>query len=75
MPMPRKQVAVSPSAIAPRLLTIKQAAEYLNATVWFVRTLAWDKKVPYVKWGHRVAFDRADLDRFVEARKSGVPRE
>ncbi len=54
----------------PRLLTVKQAAVYLNATIWFVRTLAWSGRIPYVRFGRRILFDIKDLDEFIEQEKS-----
>jgi len=73
---PRKQpltsAALPPSAtpsIEPRMLTVKHAAAYLGATVWFVRSLAWSRKVPHSVFGKRIVFDRADLDRYVDSQK------
>jgi len=54
----------------PRLLTVKNAAAYLSATVWFVRNLAWSKAVPYITLGQRMLFDKADLDAYIERKKA-----
>ncbi len=62
----QKQIA----APEPRLLTVKAAAAYLSATIWFVRTLAWEKRVPFLHFGNRILFDRADLDRYIESQKA-----
>jgi len=63
-----KPVAVS--SIQPRLLNIKQAAEYLGCPVWTLRSLEWAGKLPSVRrLGRRILFDRADLDRLVEEKK------
>ena len=56
----------------PRLLTVKGAAAYLSTTVWAIRNLAWGQKVPYVRLGARILFDKADLDRFIESQKVQV---
>jgi excisionase family DNA binding protein len=58
--------------VQPRLLNVKQAAAYLGATVWFVRTIAWEKKVRSVMFGNRLLFDRADLDSFIDRAKAGA---
>lgn len=58
-------------AIQPRAYSIEEAANYIGATVWFLRTLIWNRRIPYLKHGHRYAFDRVDLDRFLEANKIG----
>lgn len=51
------------------MLTVKEAATYLGATIWFVRELVWGRKVRSLKFGKRIVFDRADLDAFVEQQK------
>jgi excisionase family DNA binding protein len=60
------------SAPGPRMLNVTAAAEYTGATVWFIRTLAWEKKVPSVILGNRLLFDRADLDAFIDRAKAGA---
>jgi excisionase family DNA binding protein len=66
----KKQVAVaSATAIVPRLLSVKEAATYLGATVWQVRTLVWGKKLVALRMGHRQVFDKCELDAFVEKLK------
>ena len=56
-------------APAPRLVGVAAAAAYLGCTVWAVRSLQWDKQIPYVRIGQRLLFDIADLDAFVERSK------
>lgn len=67
-------VATTAPAIVPRAYSIEEAAKYIGATVWFLRTLVWNHRIPYLKHGHRYAFDRTDLDRFLEQHKIGVAR-
>lgn len=64
------QAAAATGALAPRLLPIKQAAEYLSCTVWAVRSLVWNREVPSLKIGNRILFDKKDLDALVERMKS-----
>jgi excisionase family DNA binding protein len=52
--------------ITPRLLTIKQAATYLSATIWSVRELLWSDSIPHVVIGRRHLIDRGDLDRYID---------
>lgn len=68
--LPMAIALVSVHAVEPRLLNIKQAAAYLSARVWFMRNLVWARRIPFVKFGKAYAFDRADLDAFVEAQKT-----
>lgn len=53
----------------PRLLNVRQAAAYLGATVWFVRSLVWASAIPHVVFGKRILIDRQDLDKFIENSK------
>jgi excisionase family DNA binding protein len=64
--------AVTDTALQPRLLTIKSAAQYLGATIWAVRSLCWNHALPYLKIGHRILLDVADLDAFIETQKTEV---
>jgi len=66
-----KQPALVP-VIQPRLLDVRAAAAYLGSTVWFVRTIAWEKKVKAVKFGNRLLFPREELDSFVDRAKAGA---
>jgi len=59
-------------AVAPRALNIKEAAAYLCCTVWFLRTLVWGRKIPYLQLGHSYVFDVADLNRFLDNNKVAV---
>ena len=60
------------SPVAQRLFTAKEAAHYLGyPTSWPIRSLAWKGELPTVHLSaRRIAFDVADLDRFIETRKS-----
>lgn len=69
--MKKRDTLLSVPAPEARLLTVKQAATYLAATVWFIRTLAWGHKVPFLHFGNRLLFDKRDLDTFVEQQKAG----
>jgi excisionase family DNA binding protein len=63
-----------PELVAPeaRLLDVPRAAQYLSTSTWCVRTLAWEKRVPFLRLGKKVLFDRRDLDAYVETLKSAA---
>jgi excisionase family DNA binding protein len=67
----KKHKTKQPNAatLQPRMLNVRDAATYLGSTVWFVRNLVWDRKLPRVQFGKRLVFDRADLDAFIETKK------
>lgn len=56
----------------PRLLNIKMAAVYLSTSVWHMRQLVWEKRLPEVRFGTKLMFDRKDLDQFVESLKEAA---
>lgn len=57
-------------SVEPRTLNVNAAAVYLGATVWYVRNLAWNRHIPFLKFGNRILFDKQDLDRFIENQKT-----
>jgi len=57
-----------------RLLSVEQAATYLGVQKSTIYSWAWRRKIPSVKMGRRLLFDREDLDRIIEERKRGVER-
>ena len=67
--MSRKKSASSVPVVQPRNLNVTQAAQYLGATPWFVRSLAWERAIPYTRLGKRLLFDRLDLDQFLVSQK------
>jgi excisionase family DNA binding protein len=57
------------SEASPRLLGISAAAKYLGATPWFVRSLIWERRIAFCRFGKRLLLDKSDLDSFVAAQK------
>ena len=52
-----------------RLYSIPEAAEYLGRSIWSVRELIWDGKLPCVKVGRRIHLDIIDLNQWIERNK------
>lgn len=52
-----------------RMLKYADAAVYLGISLRSMKQLAADGKVPKVLIGHRVLFDREDLDAFIDRLK------
>jgi excisionase family DNA binding protein len=57
-----------------RLLTVRQAAEYLGTTVATLYSKVWRREIPFIKLGRSVRFDVGDLDEMIEQAKV-KPRE
>jgi excisionase family DNA binding protein len=62
-------VTPAPVALERRLLNYARAAAYLGISLRAVKELAADGKIPKTPIGHRVLFDREDLDAFIERAK------
>jgi excisionase family DNA binding protein len=52
------------------LLDIEEVARLLGVGVRHVRRLVADRRIPYLKWGHLLRFDPAEIDAWLdEARR------
>jgi len=58
----------------PRLMTIKQTAQYLGLTTWAIRERVWAGALPVVTFpgGKKQYVDRLDLEYFIERNKKIV---
>ena len=54
------------TATAPRLLTMKQAAEYLGLQTATLYEWVSERKISYTKMGRLTKFDKRYLDKFIE---------
>jgi hypothetical protein len=82
-PSPIGESRGSTEVIRPRLLSMRQAAEYLGCSFWTARDYILQGLIPVVempplrpregerprKTLRRILVDRADLDAFIEGRK------
>lgn len=55
------------------LLDYNAAADYLSTTYHQLRRMVYERRIPYIKIGRKVRFDRADLDAYIDAQR--VPAE
>jgi excisionase family DNA binding protein len=46
-------------------VSIEAVAEHLGVSVRHVRRLVYERRIPYVKWGHLVRFDVEDVNSWV----------
>ena len=49
-----------------RLISVEDAARYLGVQKSTIYSWAWRRKIPSVKMGRRLLFDREDLDQMIE---------
>ena len=56
---------------ARRGLRIKEAADYLGSTPWFVEVAIRSKKIPAHKFGRHYVLFKDDLDNYIERVRMG----
>jgi len=54
-----------------RGLRIKEAADYIGSTPWFVEVAIRSRKIPAYRIGRHYVLFREDLDAFIERVRSG----
>ena len=52
-----------------RLMSVKEAARYLAVPPSTLYRRIWERRVPFVRLGRSVRFDRRDLDALIESNK------
>ena len=57
-----------------RLLNIGEVADVLGVEVRHVRRLVHERRIPYVKWGHLLRFDPAELTDWIDANRRPTTR-
>lgn len=57
-----------------RLLTLSEAARYLQLSPWTVRELIWRGVLPRVRISRKILLDRQDLDTLIDTHKEGLDR-
>jgi excisionase family DNA binding protein len=49
-----------------RLLNISEVADRLGVDVRHVRRLVQERRIPYLKWGHLLRFDPAEIESWID---------
>jgi excisionase family DNA binding protein len=60
--------SATPASSTGDLLTVEQAADYLNITDHFVRRLIRERRIPFLKVGRLVRLRRTDIDEYLASR-------
>ena len=48
-----------------RLLNVQQLADLLQVNVRHIRRLVFERRVPFIKWGHLVRFDPNEIEQWL----------
>lgn len=59
--------SATPVTTSGELLTVEQAADYLNITDHFVRRLIRERRIPFLKVGRLVRLRRSDIEAYLAA--------
>lgn len=62
--------ALKRTAPAP-LIAIGEVAELLGVEVRHVRRLVHERRIPFIKWGHLLRFDPADVEVWIGSHRQG----
>lgn len=60
------QASRSITSDLPQLLTITEVADALGVNVRHVRRLVYERRIPFIKWGHLVRFDSDEIARWLD---------
>jgi len=55
------------SELPPRLLDVAALAELLGVNVRHVRRLVYERRIPFIKWGHLIRFDPTEIGEWIDA--------
>lgn len=67
--------STSPSEL-PHLLTVTDLAEHLGVDIRHIRRLVAERRIPFIKWGHLLRFDPAEIADWIDEnrRHAGRPQ-
>ena len=52
--------------LPPRLLDITALAEHLGVNARHIRRLVAERRIPFIKWGHLIRFDPAEIREWID---------
>ena len=51
------------------LMTVREAADFLSISVSTLYGWAWQRRIPFVKVGRALRFERRDLEKFIQSHR------
>ena len=58
--------STQPTQLPSRLLDIPGLADHLGVNIRHVRRLVAERRIPFIKWGHLIRFDPAEIAAWIE---------
>ena len=70
----RARVRVSPDdqRMTRQLIDIHGVANRLGVTERHIRRLVFERRIPYIKWGHLLRFDPDQIDQWIDGARMQV---
>jgi predicted site-specific integrase-resolvase len=64
----------TPSPLAPRLLSLKEAANWLGLSIWAMRERVWAGDIPVVRFkgGRKIYVDVQDAEKLIRDNKERI---
>jgi excisionase family DNA binding protein len=57
-----------------QLIDINALAELLGVQVRHVRRLVYERRIPYIKWGHLIRFDPTEIEHWIASHSNDAVR-
>ena len=54
-----------------KLMNVAELADRLAVDVRHVRRLVFERRVPFIKWGHLLRFDPVAIDKWIDDHRNG----
>jgi excisionase family DNA binding protein len=58
--------------MAKQLIDIHGVAEQLGVSERHIRRLVFERRIPFIKWGHLLRFDPDEIDRWIDGSRVSV---
>ena len=58
--------AAAPDPDEPRLIDLTTLARWLGVEPRHIRRLVAERRIPFIKWGHLLRFDPAEIRRWID---------
>lgn len=68
------RVAPDDHRMTRQLIDIHGVADQLGVTDRHIRRLVYERRIPYIKWGHLLRFDPDDIERWIDHARTEANR-
>lgn len=74
--MPAREDTTEASRPLAKLISVSEVADALGVDIRHIRRLVHERRIPFIKWGHLVRFDPAEVQEWIDSNRQhpGRPR-